>query len=233
MKVKLMTKRGKIESFESVHGNLFYVNSGKTFIDFNTEDHYRRCVYVEFNQTAILVGYMSKKQLIDNYDYYCFEIDKALPKYVANLHECIVEGSMSSAHEAFTAHFDYINSIFLGKMKESVFETFKVNYQKYLDEKKAESDKAEIVRQEKLKKEEIERVEKIGDLIRADKKVSGRDLLDYINLKNIDVPIKTKGLINRCYDINSEGLYIKNGKKPRTANNVFKWYRTIKEMKND
>lgn len=226
--IELISKNGKTEAYTNLAEN-FYI-SKKTFEQYHTEEHFRSNVYFAFNGVAILCGYISKKQLMDNLKHYVSIIEESIQNYINNFIESISLKSFKASHEVYTSDFKYVQTLLLGQVEEHHFENFKVKYQEYLDNKEKEREAERVLKEAQDKEREILRLESIGDKIKNDEKISGREMLDYINYKKVEVPLRTKGLINRCGDINSKGLIIIKGKKPNSANNVFIWYRNLKEI---
>ena len=224
----LLIKNGKIRKFEKIVGD-FYIDSKGTFEQFHTEEYFRSNVYCKYNDTAILVGYISKKQLIDNLEHYSDFLKTSLPKYFKNFSNSLNGDIGTYGHEVYTSSLKYVQSLFDWVTEEN-FDEFRSKYEKFLDDRRVEKENEYLEKAKQEKELELTRLEEIGDKIKNSQKITGREMLDYINHKNVNVPIKTKGLINRCSNINLEGLTIIKGKVPKQANNVFGWYRKLQEI---
>lgn len=221
--MRLLAKNGKFKNLFEIDNN-FYVSKS------DLEDHKGGIVtlFYKVGNVAVLVGYRSyagiTQSIIDS-------MPEKVETYKNNLLNAIKMKSTISSHEAYTASFDYLKALI--DISEDEHKEFIKNYEKLLEEQKIERDKKqaeeERLEKEKRRKEHLEYIENVKKSVLEDSNISGRDLLNLMIELNIDCPIKTKGMINRAYNMNSEDCMI-NGKVPQQSsiNNLFKWYKIVK-----
>lgn len=221
----LMNYHGEVKTFVEVFDNFVIMkNVQKDFF----EKDIHQTIYYKHNDVAIMCGYYQNSVMVENKDELIQLVKENLDRYRTNMKSIIQECSISK--EIYKCDFSYIEKIC--DITVESYNNFISNYEDYQYKEslriKKEREEKEILQKEREEKYILDVIEKIKN----DEKVSGRDLVDIAELKDIKVAIRTKGLILRCFNINSKTLNFE-GKKPQNANNVFNLYNQIKEMLNE
>lgn len=227
---KLLHKTGKTKVFVPVGKNLYVYKK-----ELNTyQNGGMVTVYASDKSCVINLGFFNQYNLenIQNYDLES-KIDEFKNKILKTLSKENIDYSF--AHEIYTSDFIYINQLY-GASKEE-YDNFIEFYQDYLEEKRRKREDQEAKELEEARQQKVQHLNNIVENILNNNPISGRDLLDVMLDKKIYCPIKTKGLINKFYDITIDNSYIKSSTKPTQAsiNNLFKYYKItldfLKEQK--
>lgn len=225
--IRLLHKSGKTKFFISVGDNLYV---------------YKKEIDAYKNGNAVIV-YTSDELCAISFGYFnCYNIIKLskedlqikINEFKENILKTLIKENLDYGHEIYTSDFTYLNKLY-GISKE-VYDNFIEFYQNYLEQKRLEKEEKYSIETQKEQQEEIDRLNGIIENILNNSPISGRELLDIMLFKNISCPIKTKGMINRFYNITNETANV-NGTMPiqNSINNVFKYYKItldfLKEQK--
>lgn len=229
MGTKLVNKQGKTRSYIRLCEN-FYIDEKYTHEKFFTEQYFTTGIYFNYNGAAILAGNMSKDQLMNNKEYYAGAIETPIGNYILNLSK-LLEGydDKLPTHELYGCDIKYLQLI-NPFVTEYSFEKFKQDHVEWIEKRNQENERKYQEKLEKEKQDHIINMNIVGEKIKNGEKITGREMLDYIAFKNVDVPLRTKGLINRCTNITPSTLTIAKGNKPKSADSVFMWLSKLKEI---
>lgn len=222
----LISKRGLNIHCTQIENNIYIDNR-----DVNKYDRGEHVVcYVKHNNAAIILCYVSKdtlgcvKDRVEIPDLICGLVAKY--EYLLTLDNI---WEIDSFHTEFkTSHIDYVNEL----VKDSQNFNKVVNLiNQYINDRN-EAKKLLLKQEAELKiLLENQRICDIKSKIKNNELVSGRELLDVANNIKFNIPLRTKGLINRCVNINSTNLsYYKTDKPVKDGTNVYKAYIKIKDL---
>lgn len=217
---RLLHKTGKTKVFITVGKNLYV--SKKEF------DAYQNggvvTVYASDNSCVINLGFFNIHN-IENIQ--TFDLESKIAEFKNKIIKTLRKENIdyAFAHEIYTSDYSYINQLY--RVSKEEYEDFMDFYQDYLEEKRRKREDQEAKELEEARQQKIQHLNNIVENILNNKPISGRDLLDVMLDKKIYCPIKTKGLINKFYDITIDNSYIKSSTKPTqvSINNLFKYYK--------
>lgn len=217
--MKLLFKRGKNKIVHKISDRLYILKGDLEKFEKYDGVH----VYYEVNGCAVILGYIRNEILSQmSLDY----VESRFQIFKANIMSCLNKESFNAAHEVYTSDFSYLNKLY--DISEEQFNEFKIRYEFHLEKQKQEREDKYQAQLEEERLAELNRVNNIKVKLINDENVSGRDILDLINILDIECPLRTKGLINRCTEINSKSATL-DGKKPsqETINNLFKYFKIV------
>ena len=217
--MKLLFKRGENKLVHCVADSLYILNKDRK--DYEKDN--TAVLYYDVNGCAVCLGYVHKNSIETLSPEF---VESKFQIYKNNMMSALNQESFNASHEVYTSDFSYLNALYGIDLEK--FESFKNYYEKHLEEQKKEREDRYNANLEAERLAEIERVQKIKENIIKNEYVSGRDVLDVMNILDISCPLRTKGLINRCDKINNIDAVI-NGKKPSESsiNNLFKYFKIV------
>lgn len=216
--MRLFKANGKGANFHQVKGNIFVLNADKEL----SQEYVH--MFFKHNKAAINLGYVN----INNIDESISRMVTELPKYIAKLQK-IVDGAPDLIDNILKMEYQYVSN-FIDvtendyNLKQIAHREFKTREFTYIQEKKR---LAEIQKAKEAEQARLDEISNIKYRIKNKICISGTELLIVANDLNINIPLRTKGLIKQCLKINIEEISYPKGDTKKDLTNVFKWIQEI------
>lgn len=219
--MRLIKINGKGANFQQVKDNLVVLACDK---DLSTE--YVQMFY-KHNKAAINLGYI-------NVDYIDSTIERmengVLTNYIIAMKKAI-DGDTKYIDSILSMEYKYVYNFL--DVEEHVYNVKQIMHREFKTrEFAAIQEQKRLAEIQKEKDEAIAKQEQIEDIKRrvmSNIDIAGWELLLVANDLKLNIPLRTKGLINQCLKINVNEISYPKGNTKKNLTNVFKWIKEVKQ----